>query len=475
MARTIQNCKVMPVSLPNPYTPSRTPRAFVGRTEELRRVRNELAPVIAYREPLGGPLVFTGPRGVGKTSLLREIRLWAESQGFAVARTSGQKALPFLADVVDAIPRALTRAGVETENRRKRKLDELGASIGGSLASVSGKVRWVDDEPRPDVPRSLLTALENLLRESAAAVVEHGGAGLVVIVDELHEPLESRPRRRGGDEPVLGDYNPHPEAFRDAGLLLNALQNLDDERDGIPLAFIAAGLPQTTLNLTRAATFAERTQEVEIHELDATTARHVLTVPADELEVTWDADALNRALEIADGYPQALQETGKWAWEAASPQQPGDRITLADLTRAEPRIELQLAGMYRRRWANTTRSEKDFLRAMATLDDPDRSDGAIRRGKIAELLGRETESLSVVRQSCINKGIIEDAGHGYLRFTIPGFGPFVLAQSRPSPRSSQAQPVALQRAAVVTATLAPRQSGPGADTPPAQGPRSTDR
>lgn len=261
---------------------------------------------------------------------------------------------------------------------------------------------------------ALVSPVEDLLHQCSVLVRESGGAGLLLLVDELHEPLSSTDRER---------YLPNPVAVRDAAVLLNALQNLDNDRAENPLGLIAAGLPETGSHLMRAATFAERTNEIRVSELDPTTARAVLTVPAGDLGVSWDDDALDVAVGIADGYPQALQIAGKWTWETAEPDD-GGTLTLAHIQTAGPEISQHLDTMYERRWDIATPTERDFLAAVAHLevDDPDRR---VRRADIATWMGRTTDSIGPVRDSVLSKGIVEDAGHGYLRFTLPGFGPWL--------------------------------------------------
>jgi len=382
-------------------------------------VRRELAPVTAYGEMLGGPIVLTGPRGVGKTSLLREIRLMAEADGYAVARTSGVKFGPFLGDVLRRVTTALDRLDLDPAEPRRRQIDELSATIGGSLASVGARVKWAPREGPPDIPPALLSPVEDLLHRAATLVRERGGAGLLILIDELHEPLLSRTRE---------DYRPAPGPLLDAAILLNALQDLDDDREQNPLGVIAAGLPETTDFLTRAATFAERTYEIRLTELDDVTSREVLSRPAIDLGVTWHADALDAATDIGDGYPQALHVVGKWTWEQAAPTD-GDEVTLQHLQAALPTIRGQLDNMHRRRWNAATESEREFLRAIARLTDPDRQDGAVRRADIARAMDRSTRSISDVRQNCISKGIVEEVGHGLLRFTMPGFAQYIVADA----------------------------------------------
>jgi hypothetical protein len=82
-----------------------------------------------------------------------------------------------------------------------------------------------------------------------------------------------------------------------------------------------------------------------------------------------------------------------------------------------------MRSMFMTRWNIATEGERAFLRAMAeSKAEP------VSRAVIAERLGVESTDLSMARSSLIYKGIIESAGRGLLRFTIPGFDAFVLEQ-----------------------------------------------
>ena len=50
------------------------------------------------------------------------------------------------------------------------------------------------------------------------------------------------------------------------------------------------------------------------------------------------------------------------------------------------------------------------------------------RKVIAEALSMSSRSLSGVRERLVEKGIIEPAQHGTVRFTLPGFRAYVRAQ-----------------------------------------------
>ena len=76
--------------------------------------------------------------------------------------------------------------------------------------------------------------------------------------------------------------------------------------------------------------------------------------------------------------------------------------------------------MFRSRWHKATDVEREFISAMAEDLEPQ-----VKRGDIAERMGRPTTGISMVRRSLLDKGLIEESGFGYLRFTVPGFAEFV--------------------------------------------------
>ena len=331
---------------PNPYTPSGRPRVFVGRENERRRLRDRLARVVAYGEMMGPLTVVTGPRGLGKTSLLRDVQTQATESGFVTAWVSGVKHQPFLADVVDRVTHALAGAGHLSTAGRGTRVQEIGVELGVGLAKVSAKLAR-PEEVSEGAP-ALVGPVEDFFHRASNLVRDGGGAGLLLLIDELHAPLQSRRER---------EYDPDPRAVLDAAILLNAVQNMDGDRERYPLGVIGAGLPETKAYLTRAATFGERTLEFVLHEFDRKTAEAVLIAPARQLEVGWEDDALDAAAAAAGGYPQSLQIIGAATWDAASPER-GARLTLADLEAGRAASEADIASLFQARFIHA------ILRAM---------------------------------------------------------------------------------------------------------------
>ncbi len=102
----------------------------------------------------------------------------------------------------------------------------------------------------------------------------------------------------------------HAAAHDELGIFLNALQ----ARAENPLTVLGAGLPSTPEELTRAATFGQRTTFVALSLLDDQPAAQALVVPAHSLGVASDSEALVAVEQRAQGYPYFLQPMAHAAW-----------------------------------------------------------------------------------------------------------------------------------------------------------------
>ena len=83
-------------------------------------------------------------------------------------------------------------------------------------------------------------------------------------------------------------------------------------------------------------------------------------------------------------------------------------------------MQSQLAAMCRARWDSASDLEQTFLSAMAEY-----AEEVVPREHIATTMGRESRAISVPRARLIDRGVIEAAGRGRLRFTLPGMGAWI--------------------------------------------------
>lgn len=77
-------------------------------------------------------------------------------------------------------------------------------------------------------------------------------------------------------------------------------------------------------------------------------------------------------------------------------------------------------GFFRARIDRTTRAERDYLAAMASLGK-----GPYRSGDVAAAIGKTTPQVGVVRDSLIKRGLCYSPRWGILEFTVPMFDSFV--------------------------------------------------
>ncbi|MBO0789168.1 MAG: ATP-binding protein, partial [Actinobacteria bacterium] len=190
---------------------------------------------------------------------------------------------------------------------------------------------------------------------------------------------------------------------------------------GGPLIVVGAGLPHLPSVLSASKSYSERLfRYVPIDRLDRSSADVALLAPARREGADFTPDALGALYLAADGYPYFVQAYGKVTWDvaAASP------VTAADVQVASPQAEAELAiGFFGSRYERATPSEREYMRAMASLgDDP------VQTAQVADELGRKPSSVSPARDSLIKKGLIYSSERGLIAFTVPHFGKFLRTQ-----------------------------------------------
>jgi len=389
---------------PSPYTPGAIAPELQGREHQLAEFDERLSLMADLRQFIGRPRVDVAPRGVGKTSMLAQVRRMAEQRGAVTVWVAGGGGGSLIADICTQLEAATD----DWAPRTRRKLHDLAqrASVRvrvgvPGIANAEAKIA-APRNPGPSTPAGAgeLTAF---LAEAGAAAQREKHSGLVLLVDEIQD----------ADRAGLGS-------------LAHAWQNLQhlSGKGAAPAALFGAGLPNSDTVLRAAASFTERWDYQPLDLLSQNAAIAALVRPAQRLGVRWDPQALRAAVEYAEGFPFTLQLLGDAAWRAAGRPDHGGRIAHAHATTAQSTIATDLATLYRARWNAATPAEQDFLRAMAEIGG-----SSVRRSDIAEALQVASRSLSELRDRLIAKGIIRATGHGQLGFTINGFGDYLRSRT----------------------------------------------
>ena len=175
--------------------------------------------------------------------------------------------------------------------------------------------------------------------------------------------------------------------------------------------------------LSASKSYSERLfRYARIDRLDRAAADLALAAPAEEEGAAYTDDALAAMYTATAGYPYFVQAYGKTTWDVA----PRSPITPDDVRVAAPEAEAELAvGFFGSRFERATPAERDYLRAMADVMDPDDPDATASTAEIAKVLGRRPQSLSPARDALMKKGLVFSGERGRIAFTVPHFGRYL--------------------------------------------------
>ncbi|WP_341729752.1 ATP-binding protein [Brooklawnia sp.] len=387
----------------NPYAPGagQRPPELAGRDEQLRAFE-----VVLERIARGRPersVILTGLRGVGKTVLLNALRSAAVRSGWGTgkfeARPDQGIRRPMGAALHTAV-RELAHPDANTTLGTIRSFIERDAGPRAKLAE-----RWNPGIQVPPTPgRADSGDIEIDLVElftDVGGLAADKGVGVAVCIDEMQD--------------LRAD---------DLSALCAACHEISQQR--LPLIIVGAGLPHLPAALSASKSYSERLfRYLRIDRLDRVAADLALQVPAEDEDASFTAGALAAMYQVTSGYPYFIQAYGKVTWDLA----PASPITADDVAVATPEAEAELAvGFFGSRYERATPAEREYLRAMAELADPQSPTEGVPTSAVAEKLDRTPQSLSPARDALLKKGLVYACERGQVAFTVPHFGRYLRTQ-----------------------------------------------
>lgn len=377
----------------NPYRPgfNQPPVVFAGRTDVLDGAREALE-VAALDGRTPRPLVLLGPRGVGKTVTLGEIAdLAAAERSWPHVHVEAKASGGLLEELGARLEQAhrLLRGqlpqspGTERRGMRVSRISATVMGVGGEVELERATAAGTGAAGR------FVSALTVAMRAAAGA-----GAGLVLTLDELQvaDPAE-------------------------VGILAGTLQESVPEDWPLMTAFAALPSLRTARGRRKLPTYLERAEWHQLGMLGPDDAREALIEPAAGAGRPMADEAADLLLQLAGGYPYALQVAGHFAWRASVG---AAAISGSHAEAALPRIEADLAQLFRSRWDDASDREREYLLALAGLFRDSRA--APRGGDVALALGRPTTKVSYLRDRLLKKGTLYADAAGGLHFIAPGMG-----------------------------------------------------
>ena len=251
----------------NPFQPSlgAAPPCLAGREEVQEVLDIRLEQLQDQRAELR-PIGLFGPRGTGKTALLRRFKSQCEAAGIDVIN----KDLPELLASEEELANGLFPPSVIN------KVRSAGVSLG---------------------PIGVQASLRN------------GMAG--DLTDLLIARCRARPLALLLDEAQLVAGAPDPLPLRFLGMCQRVLGES-------PFLLVLAGLPGMRLALMETgAGYMERAGYHEIGLLEPADAAEAISAPLEEDKIAIADDALQAAVEDSQGYPHFLQFWGEALWKRA--------------------------------------------------------------------------------------------------------------------------------------------------------------
>ena len=380
----------------NPFAPGAgsPPPELVGRDSILAQARVLLGRVKHKKSEKS--MLLTGLRGVGKTVLLNEIERMARDEEYRTIQIEAHEDKPLgplIAPQLRTVLYDLDRVA-GTGDKVKRGLAVLRSFVGALKVEVGDATFGLDIDPEKGAADSgdLEIDLPNLFVAVAQAAEERKVA-VAVLIDELQY------------------FNQ-----KELGALIMAMHKVQQRQ--LPLVLLGAGLPILPALAGESKSYAERLFSFpEVGALSEADSAQALREPTQAAGVIFEAPAVAEVFRLTQGYPYFLQEWAYQSWNLA----PASPITLPIVQAATAKVIPRLdQNFFRVRFDRLTPSEKNFLRAIASLGP-----GPQRTGDIAQALGVKISSLGPVRAKLIRKGMIYSPAHGDIAFTVPLFDEFM--------------------------------------------------
>lgn len=380
--------------LPNPYRPGAgmSPAYLAGRDNTIHDAQNILQ-AINYGYSARS-VVYYGLRGVGKTVLLNYIENLADEMDLPSEYMEiAERDRSFHSQIALHIYKLINRLSLlkNIESHIKKALSILKAfTIKYGCDDISIEVN----------PANGISDTGNLANDmtelflALGVIAQKQNKGVVLFIDEIQYIKDS-----------------------EFEALMEAIHRTNQKN--YPIVIFSAGLPKIAKIAGDVKSYAERLFDfIEIDSLSNEEAKLALTEPAKRFKINYTDEAVNKIIEITQGYPYFLQEYGKWVWEC---KQEESIIDIKIVDKAYDKFEQSLdKAFFKVRHDRATAREIEFMTAMVACEKLPCS-----TKEIANIMGESIQAISPLRAQLIHKGFIYAAKRGEVDFTVPQFDKYL--------------------------------------------------
>ena len=378
----------------NPFAPGAgsQPPDLAGRDEIIQDAAIALKRSLIGRHARSQLLL--GLRGTGKTVLLNSIETQAEELGYLtsfIEAPEDKSLAELLYPRMQQVLRKLSFIDTAKEHAH-RAMKALRSFAGTFKIQVGDFSVSVDPEPGLADSGNLEYDLCDMFMAIGSAA-KSAQKGWCLLIDEVQY-------LKGAE----------------LAALIVAIHKINQKQ--LPVIVFGAGLPQLAGLSGDAKSYAERLFSYpKIGALEGPAARQAIQAPILEEEEEITKAALDKILNITQGYPYFLQEWGFQSWNCAE-RSPIDESDVRQATeQALTRLD---EGFFRVRFDRLTPKEREYVIAMSELGQ-----GPYRSADVAEQLGEPQSKLGPRRAQIIAKGMIYSPQHGDIDFTVPMFDDYL--------------------------------------------------
>ncbi len=380
--------------LPNPYRPGAgmSPAYLAGRDNTINEAQNILQ-AINYGYSARS-VVYYGLRGVGKTVLLNYIENLADEMDLPSEYMEiAERDRSFQYQIALHIYKLINRLSLlkNIESHIKKALSILKAfTIKYGCDDISIEVNSANGISDTGNLANDMTELFLAL----GVIAQKQKKGVVLFIDEVQ---------------YIKD-----DEFE---ALMEAIHRTNQKN--YPIVIFSAGLPKIAKIAGDVKSYAERLFDfIEIDSLNNEEAKLALIEPAKRFQINYTDEAVNKIIEITQGYPYFLQEYGKWVWECKKEE---SIIDIKIVNKAYDKFEQSLdKAFFKVRHDRATAREIEFMTAMVACEKLPCS-----TKEIANIMGESIQAISPLRAQLIHKGFIYAAKRGEVDFTVPQFDKYL--------------------------------------------------
>lgn len=377
----------------SPYTPGAgfMPAYIAGREETLKEAES-LITGLKDRFPQRS-VVYYGLRGVGKTVLLTKIEDLAENEGVLYYHIEAKEDTSFTKALLTNVNRILRKISL-----KKSAKDAVEACI--SLIKSFRISYKLEDQTLEGGLSDEISLVSGIYSDDLMEIfVELGKAAvktnntICFFVDEMQYLTEEEMRG-----------------------LSTALHRCNQLR--LPIMIFCAGLPKILKELGEACSYSERLYKFEeIGTLSKEQAAAAIIQPAQDQNVNYTQEAVDRITELSGCYPYFIQELCDVVWHLSDVQ----LIGRAEVDKAEDKFFAALDnGFFHVRYDRCSHMEKAFMTAMVKCGNL-----PCTISNVAKILKKNVRSISPIRARLISKGMIYSTGYSEIDFTVPQSDSFI--------------------------------------------------